>query len=54
MYQNRKNLEFSTVVNVFKNKNEALLKQIFNKKLAEIINSVENNASEYVDEYPLI
>ena len=54
MCKNCKNLEFSTVVNVFKNENDAIKKQNFNKKLAEIINSVENNSSEYVDEYPLI
>ena len=54
MYNDCKNLEFSTVVNVFKNENEVIKKQTFNKKLAEIINSVENNSSEYVDEYPLI
>lgn len=54
MCKNCKKLEFSTVVNVFKSENEAMKKQIFNKKFAEIINSVENNSSEYVDDYPLI
>ena len=54
MYNDCKNLEFSPVVNIFKSENEAIKKQIFSKILVEIINSAENNASEFIDDYPLI